>query len=316
MKNYYVSSVGGDIAQSIVSILKSFYPHAIVFGTDLDYQNSGHEQVENFEVSPKASSAGYLPWLRDFLIRNNIDIFIPVNENELETLALLSDTDFKNVLGSTSIIWAGPKAVRVFGNKRDTSDYLKTLGIKVPRVFSNPADILDTDYPVVVKPESGAGSRNIFLCGSIEEVNAAIVILPNCIIQQFIGDSGREYTAGVFRSPVGEVRVIVFQRKLSGGATGWAKVVVNSDFETLCTRVAESINLNGAINIQFRLDNGEPSIFEINGRFSSTVMIRHILGFKDLLWSLGELAGFYEFDPLEVEGRIGYKVNRFAVRKM
>jgi carbamoyl-phosphate synthase large subunit len=316
VKNYYVSSVGGDISQSIINIIKSAFPQAVLFGTDLDNQNSGCQEVENFEVSPKASSADYLNWLQDFLIRNNIDIFIPVNENELETLAMLSDSELNNLLGRTSIIWAGSEAVKLFGSKRNTSNYLMTLGIKVPRVFRDPVDILKSDYPVVVKPERGAGSRNVFVCRSIEEVKAAIVLSPNCIIQQHIGDADSEYTAGVFRSLSGEVRVIVFQRKLSGGATGWAKVVVNIDFEALCRRIAESINLNGAINIQFRLDKGEPSVFEVNGRFSSTVMIRHILGFTDFIWSCGELSGFYEFSPDKIEGQIGYKVNRFAVRKM
>jgi carbamoyl-phosphate synthase large subunit len=32
-------------------------------------------------------------------------------------------------------------------------------------------------------------------------------------------------------------------------------------------------------------------IFEINPRFSSTVMFRHLLGFKDLIWSINEIAG-------------------------
>ncbi len=316
MKKYYVSSVGGDIAQSIIDILRTSFPHAVIFGTDLNNQNSGCEELENFEVSPMASSATYLPWLRDFLTRNKIDVFFPINENELEALALLSDSDLNDVVGSTLIIWAGPEAVRLFGSKRATSDFLRTLGIKVPKVFDKPADISDSEYPVVVKPERGAGSRNIFVCKSQEEVNAAIVISPNSIIQQYVGAPDSEYTAGVFRTFGGEVRVIVFQRKLSGGATGWAKVVVDPDFEALCSRIANVINLNGSINIQFRLNNGEPFIFEVNGRFSSTVMIRHLLGFRDLLWSLGEIEGFYDFNPIKVEGAIGYKVNRFAVRKI
>ena len=58
----------------------------------------------------------------------------------------------------------------------------------------------------------------------------------------------------------------------------------------------------------------EPCVFEINGRFSSTIMMRHLLGFKDLLWSLGVMSGFDEFTSRDVENFIGYKMNAFFVR--
>jgi carbamoyl-phosphate synthase large subunit len=50
--------------------------------------------------------------------------------------------------------------------------------------------------------------------------------------------------------------------------------------------VAKALQLRGSINIQLRLRDGYPYIFEINPRFSSTVVARHKLGFSDVLWSL------------------------------
>ena len=35
----------------------------------------------------------------------------------------------------------------------------------------------------------------------------------------------------------------------------------------------------------------KPVVFEINPRFSSTVLFRHLLGFEDLKWSIEELLG-------------------------
>jgi hypothetical protein len=43
-------------------------------------------------------------------------------------------------------------------------------------------------------------------------------------------------------------------------------------------------------------------------------MMRHLLGFKDLLWSLGVMSGFDEFTSRDVENFIGYKMNAFFVR--
>jgi carbamoyl-phosphate synthase large subunit len=314
MNNYYVSSIGGDIAQSIISIIRSSFPGAVIFGSDRDNQNSGFEEVDKFEISPDASSFDYMVWLKSFLLRNEIDTFIPINERELETLAILSDSELDKLLGRTTIVWSGSQSVRLFGSKLATSNFLTKVGVNVPRVFDGSFDISYSDFPVVVKPEKGAGSRNIFICNTREEVDAAQLILPNCIIQKYIGDPGKEFTAGVFRGDSGETRVIVFQRKLSGGATGWAKVFSSSELENMCARVAEAIDLKGAINIQFRMVGDEPYVFEINGRFSSTVMLRHLLGFKDLLWSLGVMSGFDEFTSRDVQDFIGYKMNAFFVR--
>ena len=49
------------------------------------------------------------------------------------------------------------------------------------------------------------------------------------------------------------------------------------------------MNLKGSINIQLRIHKEVPMVFEINPRFSSTILFRHLLGFKDLEWSINEL---------------------------
>ena len=56
----------------------------------------------------------------------------------------------------------------------------------------------------------------------------------------------------------------------------------------ICLQIANEWNLKGSINIQLRLIDNKPIIFEINPRFSSTVYMRHKLGFKDLIWSLAD----------------------------
>jgi len=47
-------------------------------------------------------------------------------------------------------------------------------------------------------------------------------------------------------------------------------------------KIINNLNYDAAFNIQLRLKNGVPMIFEINPRFSSTVYARHLMGFPDL----------------------------------
>lgn len=106
------------------------------------------------------------------------------------------------------------------------------------------------------------------------------------MFQELIPEDEGEYTCGLFRSGAGEIRTIVFRRKLRGGLTGSGVVVESPAIEKLLNVIAERLNLCGSINVQLRLNAGVPYVFEINPRFSSTVRFRHQLGFSDVLWAL------------------------------
>ena len=80
-------------------------------------------------------------------------------------------------------------------------------------------------------------------------------------------------------------------RRLMGGFTSWAKVMFDPQVQEMCEKIAVGLNLCGSMNIQLRITNHGPRVFEINPRFSSTVLMRHRFGFTDVLWALAEAEG-------------------------
>ena len=60
----------------------------------------------------------------------------------------------------------------------------------------------------------------------------------------------------------------------------------NEKIEKMLDELAIKLNLEGSINVQLRMVENTPYVFEINPRFSSTVMFRHLFGFTDLLWCI------------------------------
>ena len=313
MKNIYISSIGGDIAQSIIGIISETFDSITVFGSDVNTDQPGYFMVNHFEVSPHADDPNFFRWLTKFLRNNLMDYYIPTNEIELRALASISDNQLNKVLGSCSIIWAGRSAVSLFGDKCLTSKFLTKIGVKTPLVYEDLGEIQDSDFPLIVKPRFGSGSKNVFRCDSKRELEGSLLFVPRPIIQKFIGENNQEFTAGIFRNSSGESKVIIFRRKLVGGATGWAEVYQNIQIEKICINIASAVNLSGSINVQFRLDKGEPSVFEINGRLSSTVYMRHLLGFEDLKWSLGLTESFNSFNSKQYEGRVLYRINQFQI---
>ena len=109
---------------------------------------------------------------------------------------------------------------------------------------------------------------------------------PNYVLQQYLPDDQGEYTCGLFRSTNGEIRYIVFKRELKSGYSVSGEIVDNESINNLLVSIANLLNLKGSINIQLRIVNDIPYIFEINPRFSSTVRFRDMFGFRDVLWVL------------------------------
>jgi carbamoyl-phosphate synthase large subunit len=74
------------------------------------------------------------------------------------------------------------------------------------------------------------------------------------------------------------------KRKLNKGITYYGEVIKNKKIDNALRKIAEITKLAGSLNIQLKIFNKKISIFEINPRLSSTVMMRHMLGFKDCIW--------------------------------
>ena len=85
--------------------------------------------------------------------------------------------------------------------------------------------------------------------------------------------------------------VLQLLRKLIVRVTAWCSFINNREVLEICKTVAKNIDLQGSMNIQLRITKSGPTIFEINPRFSSSVLMCHRLGFCDLLWTLSEARG-------------------------
>ena len=82
----------------------------------------------------------------------------------------------------------------------------------------------------------------------------------------------------------------------------FAQTFKNIKIEKKLLKIANELNLNGVINIQFKIKNNQLKIFDINPRLSSTVKMRDLIGFKDCLWWIQ--------DKLEIKKNYNFKLNK------
>lgn len=295
-KKFFLSSIGGLLAQNIASCIRDQFPDAQIIGSDTHVEHAGSYFADRVLIVERVESENFLPSLSANLREHRPQYYFPLNESELRLLSGLSPKDLENIFQETQIIWSGKRVLKTFLDKESTMNFLDTIHLKRPKSYL-PNDFESFRYPLIVKPRNSSGSKSLFLCNNLEEVKSSLVFVKNPIIQEFIPDQDGEYTVGVFAEKGNKIRTIAFRRRLSpGGGTSWCETYYDSKLVGICEAIARAVDLDGSINVQLRKHEGEYYIFEINPRFSSTVHIRSKLGFNDVLWSLENSPDYRSFD--------------------
>jgi carbamoyl-phosphate synthase large subunit len=290
-----LSSVGGDLAQNVINCIKKMSGENWLLGSDVNPRNSGQSFVDHFIESKLVSESDYLQWLNGVFKEFKIDCYFPLSESEIKFFAEIDEKSFNTIFTDVKFIGVNKKIVNIFSDKFQTQNWLESEGFQTPKIYSN-MDAEGLIYPVIIKPRFGSGSRSVFRCRNRIELSSVLNLVTEPIIQEYIGSDSDEFTIGLYASG-DKIKIISFRRLLSNsGATSWAKHEVQDNFVEIGIKIAKKLELNGSINIQLRLHEGVPYIFEINPRFSSTVFIRSELGFNDVAWSVGDKTTLDEFD--------------------
>jgi len=276
IKNVLVTGCGGDIGIAIGRILRDLDIVEKLYGCDISCEHPGNIFFDECLPMVRADSPKYFSCLMEIITGKKIDLVIPAAEPELRGLME------NNFYGRSELfLSANIEAMRIGFDKYATVEMLKDFGC--PHLWTVEADKnKPLAYPCIWKSKTGCGSKQIKILNSYND----LLEVSEGIYQEYVPEDEGEYTCGLYRSSRGDIRTIIFKRKLRGGLTGSGEVVENKNITGLLFKIAKAVDLRGSINVQLRLKDGIPYVFEINPRFSSTVMFRHKLGFKDLFWSI------------------------------
>jgi carbamoyl-phosphate synthase large subunit len=274
-----VTSANGDIADGMLRILSEAFPGARLVGADAGDEWPARAHVAELHRLPLASSPDYVSELRKLIAHAKADLVIPVHEQELRCLA----DRWADVIDLPLLVNAAEVVTR-FLDKLETARWLAAQGIPVPGTM--PLDRASADdLPVVVKPRFGSGSRSVTIVRSramllaVQEQGAA-----NMVAQEYLADDDAEFTCALGR-PNGHLVSLSMRRRLLGGLTSQIRIEQHAAIDAMLQKLAGALPDFVTLNVQLRLTEAGPRIFEINPRFSSTVMLRHRIGFRDLLWA-------------------------------
>lgn len=280
MYNIAVTGVGGGVGQSILKSLEGTGYNVIALDGEL--LAAGLYATDNSYLIPYANSPKYIEELLEICKKEKISLLFPGLDAELMPLSLNRDAFAK--IGTTVVV-SRPEVVDISDNKQETYNQLMKAGVVVPLTVSM-EDFIPTEesFPVIIKQKvGGARSKNIFVARNkveFEIINDKIGNnLSDFIVMEYI--EGDEYTCGTVNLDGSCKGVIVMRRILRDGDTHKCFSVINPIIEKAVRNVVEAIKPFGACNIQLRMRDNIPYVFEINARCSGTTASRTLCGFNE-----------------------------------
>lgn len=279
MKRIILSGANGDIAISMAEILHKDRPNIYLIGTDCHGQWPAKAFFDEVINVPRCDHEKYQSSMRQIIDRFDDVFFVPTSEPELRFFANNADARAAlNPLMNESCL------IISCMDKLGSMQWLEEIGIQAPKTKML-VDATMEDLPLLAKPRFGAGSRGIEIIKDAEHLEFSQKRRQDDpVAQEFLDVEGQEYTCAILKGHDGDVRTLIMLRDMKGDVTGRMKAVKNDIIENILSKISAHIAPLSAINVQLRLTEKGPMIFEINPRFSSTVKMRHTLGFKDFLW--------------------------------
>ena len=298
-----ITGCGGDIAISIARILRMSGVAQTIYGCDIHADHPGEAFFDACFVVPCCSDPVYWEKISELVRRNEVEAVIVAAEPEIRHYHRRGGA---LAIEGAAVIMANSEALEIGLDKLKTAEMLKECGLPFPWTVNAEAGE-PLDFPCILKAREGSGSKAVYVVQR-DTVDFYRAKRAAHIWQELLQPPEQEYTCGLYGTRTGEVRSIIFRRKLFGGLTGSGEVVEDGAIGQLLGIVARRLHLRGSVNVQLRKTTRGPVIFEINPRFSSTVMFRHRLGFTDLLWSLQEARG--QFPLAQSTPAVGVKFYR------
>jgi carbamoyl-phosphate synthase large subunit len=325
---------GGGVGEQLIKALRMAPRGYSIVGTDVTAGSKGLMEVDVPLVVPRATDPEFVDVLLEIAVTHGVRAVFSGTEADLRVLAAARD----RFVAAGVMVPVQPESVLdICLDKVTTGQFLESIGFGTPRQHA--VRSLDDvhrvrRFPTVVKPAvGGGGSANIFLAQTVEELEVyalqLLAITDYFVVQEYVGTADDEFTVGVLTDLDGDLLGSIALRRLvsnglgnrltipnrSGRAELGDALVISSGISQgtvgpyrevcePCERLAAAVGSKGPLNVQCRMVDGVPVVFEVNPRFSGTASIRALMGFNepDLLVRrhlLGETA------PIHVDAREG-----------
>jgi carbamoyl-phosphate synthase large subunit len=295
--NVVVTSAGGIVAQGIIKSLKYHNKYARsksheykILATDISYEAAGLYRAHKFSILQKPTAKEYLKSVVDLCNKNRIQALFIGSDVELPILC--NNKDYIENNTGTVVITSHPHIIEMCRDKYKTNELLQKNNLNfIPTCLYDEIEgfLKDYEFPLVVKPREGFGSKLFQIVNSMDELEFAIKAINHIgwkpMIQKYLQGDGNEYTTGLTLSKDKNqiMSTITLKKILKHGQTYKAFIDKYPKVTSICNKIARKLKTFGPLNIQSRIDidDNQIKIIEINPRFSASGPMRTVAGVNE-----------------------------------
>jgi carbamoyl-phosphate synthase large subunit len=296
-----VTGVGGGVGQSILKCLnpKKYEVHA----ADCNPLSAGFHfrNVSKFVALPHSSEKDYIPKLNEYIEKNKISIVLVGGDGELKVLSQKRDKI------ACKVIISDYNTTMVSLHKRLTSNFCIDNNITHPVLYHK----FVPSFPVIVKPEFGWASNDVFTCNNEKELAVIKIYMKSKGIRYIVQKKieGREITIGAVKTNGKLNGIIMMKREIYKGTSYRVKTITDKRVYDFVKDVCDKYDFEGPCNFQLLDDGKDVYLMEINCRFSGCTYFRSLCGFNDV----DQLIDYYTKNKKINFEKIKHRIDRKSV---
>ncbi len=276
----FVSGASGIVGYGILKSLRAFNPEIKLIGATIYEDSVAPAFCDIFEKAPFTTSDEYFPWLLSIIKKHSVDMIIPSieadmiawNENRVEL-----DKSCTVLLNNAELI----------NFCTDKWLFYEKLLMHNPE-YAIPTSLSWQDapqsYPFLLKPRHGFASQGI-----VKVQNKDMLLQykddigQKLMVQPIVGTENEEYSVSAFFNKNSELCAYMsIKRTLSKeGFTEKAQTIEAAGTKKCLLDLAATFKPIGPTNFQFRTEQGQLKLLEINPRISSATSLRTAFSYNE-----------------------------------
>jgi len=235
---------------------------------------------------PLSTDPDYLAAVQAICRAERIGLIVPTIDDEL-TLFARHAADF--AAEGIRVAVSPAETTSICNDKYTTSRALAAEGIAAAETYLPGELPADLPCPLFIKPRYGRGGVGAFPVRSPRELEFFLDYVADPVVQTYL--DGPEFTIDMLCDFGGEPLSVVPRERvvIRAGVVDRGRTVRHPRLIDLGLRCARALRFVGAVNIQCRLVDDRPVVFEINPRFSGGIPLTIAAG-ADFPHMLVELA--------------------------
>ena len=258
-----------------------------IIGADMQMTAPALSAADIRVLVPSVYDENYVDVLHNICEQHHVDLLFSLNDLELPILAA-NKASFEN--SGTKVVVSSPEVIDICFDKFRTCEYVKSLGIKVPKTYSNlhaalnAIEMGELQFPVVIKPRWGSASIGIEFVNNHDDLCIMYELIKRKTSKGILGEvsqhdknfiliqekiTGKEYGLDVMNDLNGRNVGVAVKQKLSmrAGETDKAITVDNPELRRIGEIIGTNLAHIGNLDCDILEMDGEYYMLELNPRF-------------------------------------------------